>query len=183
MHRLSDSLLPQKNSRDLTRPNVVGVLTGEGIGPEVVAVALDVLNTLSETYGKRFDIRMGGLIGTEAKRLHGSGLSEETVKFCESIFADGGALFCGAGGARFVYELRLRFDLFCKFTPLQPSAALHDTGALRPERLFGADIIAVRENVGGLYCGQWQRETDSTGHLIASQKFSYRQDHVAAFWV
>lgn len=178
MYRLSDTLSTVKHSRNTTHPSVVGVLTGEGIGPEVVSVALKVLEALSAESGRHFEIRMGGIIGTEAKRLHGNGLSEEIVQFCDSIFTDGGALFCGAGGARFVYELRLRFDLFCKFTPLQPITALQDTGVLRPERLNGADIIAVRENVGGLYCGQWQRETDDSGCLIASQKFSYRQDHV-----
>ncbi|MBI3903177.1 MAG: 3-isopropylmalate dehydrogenase [Nitrosomonadales bacterium] len=158
--------------------HVVGVFNGEGIGPEVVAIALDVLDALAQAGGRRFEIRMGGLIGTEAKQRHGNGLPDEAVAFCESIFTDGGALFCGAGGARFVYDLRAKFDLFCKFTPLQPCAPLRDTGALRPEKLDGVDIVAVRENTGGLYLGQWQRSMDEEGRAMASQQFCYRHDHV-----
>lgn len=178
MHRLGKAISTHQPARNLNDPCVVGVLDGEGIGPEVVTVAINVLQTLSEITGRRFDIKRGGIIGTEAKRLCGNGLSEEIVAFSQSIFDQQGALFCGAGGARFVYELRLRFDLFCKFTPLQPEAALRNTGAIRPERLDGVDIIAVRENIGGLYCGQWHREEDDAGRTIAYQQFSYRQDQV-----
>jgi 3-isopropylmalate dehydrogenase len=178
MSRLSDALSPHNRFHSEKNPCVVGVLAGEGIGPEIVPVAMEVLDTLSAATGTTFEVRMGGLIGTEAKRLHGSCLPEHTADFCTKIFADGGALFCGAGGARFVYELRTRFDLFCKFTPLKPLAALRDTGAIRPEIIDGTDIIAVRENVGGLYFGTWKREQDDAGRVIASQKFGYRQDHV-----
>ncbi len=178
MRRLSDAIFSREHIVDGTLPGVVGVLVGEGVGPEIVPVALGVLDALAAATGRRFDIRVGGLIGTEARRLRGNGLPDETADFCASVFADGGALFCGAGGARFVYELRARFDLFCKFTPLKPLLALRDTGALRPDHLAGADIVAVRENVGGLYFGKWQREKDDEGRVIASQKFGYRQDHV-----
>lgn len=178
MTRLCDALAARNRLQDATCPGVVGILAGEGIGPEVVAVALNVLNALMAATGKHFEIRMGGLIGKEAMQLCGTSLPAETVKFCESIFAEGGALFCGAGGSRFVYNLRAHFDLFCKFTPLKPLAALRDTGALRPEQLDGVDIVAVRENVGGLYFGHGQREQDKAGRLIASQCFSYRQDQI-----
>lgn len=178
MTRLSDALPARNRFHDAACPGVVGVLAGEGIGPEIITAALGVLDALSAATGRHFEIRMGGLIGTEAKRLYGNSLSEETAEFCKSVFADGGALFCGAGSAGFVYELRARFDLFCKFTPLKPLVALRDTGALRPERLDGIDIVAVRENAGGLYFGHGRRERDGEGRLIASHHFSYRQDQV-----
>jgi 3-isopropylmalate dehydrogenase len=178
MRRLTEALSAAAPFREEGQPGVIGVFPGEGIGPEIVAVALDILDEMGKAGDRRFEIRMGGQIGTEAKLLCGNGLPDEAVEFCESVFADGGALFCGAGGARFVYDLRARFDLFCKFTPLKPCAALRDAGVLRPERLDGVDIVAVRENVGGLYFGQWQRGTDERGRATATQQFGYRDDQV-----
>jgi 3-isopropylmalate dehydrogenase len=157
---------------------VVGVLVGEGIGAEVVPIALDLLDTLAAARGIRFDLRYGGAIGKQAMRLHGCCLTEEVADFCAAVFAAGGALFCGPGGDRFVYELRARFDLYCKFTPLRPLAALADSGPLRPERLAGVDIVAVRENSGGLYLGEWSREETAAGGSIAHHRFSYRQRQV-----
>jgi 3-isopropylmalate dehydrogenase len=167
----SGTLLPGRTA-------VIGVLPGEGIGPEVVGVALDVLDAVSGVTGRKFDIRFGGLIGNDALRVFGKGLSDQVVAFCDDIFADGGALFCGAGGGRFVYELRQQYDLFCKFTPLRPEPALRDCGAIRPEGLGNVDIVAVRENVGGLYFGEWGERADAAGERAVYHHFSYRQDHV-----
>lgn len=178
MSRFTAALPPHNRNDKAGRNRVIGVFPGEGIGPEVVAVALDVLDALAQADGRHFEIRMGGLIGKEAMLLRGNCLPDEAGRFCESVFADGGALFCGAGGARFVYDLRAKFDLFCKFTPLQPCAALRDTGVLRPDRLDGVDIVAIRENVAGLYFGQWQRGTDDAGRATATQQFGYRHDQV-----
>jgi 3-isopropylmalate dehydrogenase len=153
---------------------VVGVFPGEGIGPEVVDAALAVLDVLSSATSRRIDVRRGGAIGTEALRLRGKSLTEEAVAFAEATFADRGALFCGAGGARFVYELRARFDLFCKLTPLQPSPELADATLLRAERLLGVDIVAVRENSGGLYFGREQVFNDASGQTCVEMSFGYR---------
>ncbi len=64
-------------------------------------------------------------------------------------------MLCGPGGGRFVYELRRRFDLYCKLVPLQPVPALRDAGALRPGAVAGVDILVIRENIGGLYLGEF----------------------------
>lgn len=176
--RLVDALPGWAQEDAAPRRRVVGVLPGEGIGPEVVRVALDVLEALADATGERFEIRSGGPIGAEAQRLTGKSLSDDIAGFCEEIFGAGGALLCGPGGARFVYELRKRFDLYCKFTPLAPAPALKDRGPLRPERLEGVDIVAVRENVGGLYFGEGGRETDAQGRETAFQRFAYREDQV-----
>lgn len=176
--RLVDAL-PEWSARGpAARAPVIGVLEGEGVGPEVVPVALAAVEALAARRGGRLDVRRGGPIGAEAQRLTGASLTEETARFCEETFAAGGALFCGAGGARFVYDLRKRFDLFCKFTPLAPLPGLEDAGPLRPERLAGVDIVAVRENVGGLYFGEGGREADASGRATAFQRFAYREDQV-----
>lgn len=175
MARLSDALPIGKQAGP---SSIIGVLPGEGVGPEVVAGALKVLDALASISDRRFDIRRGGLIGEPAVKASGKSLNEQAINFCDAVFAEGGALFCGPGGARFVYDLRARYDLFCKFTPLQPVAALRDVGALRPERSKNVDIIAVRENTGGLYFGPWARDVDAKGRASACQQVAYHEDQV-----
>src|SRR5208283_5339726 len=84
----------------------------------------------------------------------------------------------GPGGDRFVYELRKAFDLFCKFTPIKPLPELKTAGALRESTVAGVDIIAVRENMGGLYQGRWSTATDNEGRRVARHQFEYTDEMV-----
>lgn len=154
------------------------MLPGEGVGPEVVGVALDMLDILLRASSRRIEIQMGGDIGLPAQAKGGQSLSEEVVAFCEDIFGKHGAVLCGPGGGRFVYDLRARFDLYCKFTPLRPFNTLRDAGVLRPERLEGVDIVTVRENIAGLYFGEWGRSCDDHGGTAAFHHIRYRHDQV-----
>jgi 3-isopropylmalate dehydrogenase len=163
---------------DASRPRILGVLAGEGVGPEIIRVTLDLLDILLRSSSRCIDIRFGGDIGLPAQAKSGQSLSEEVVKFCANIFAQQGAVLCGPGGGRFVYDLRARFDLYCKFTPLRPLAALRDTGVLRPEYLEGVDIVAVRENIAGLYFGEWGQSCDDHGGMTAFHHIRYRHDQV-----
>jgi len=163
-------------------PYVIGALPGEGIGPEVVAASLSLLETIESASGHRFKVRSGGKIGLEAQQASGQVLTEEVIRFCEAVFADHGAVFCGPGGGRFVYELRRRFDLYCKMAPLQPIAALRDTGVLRPEAVDAIDILVVRENVSGLYHGKFGFEQHGEQRR-AFQHFHYDDDEVARILV
>jgi len=158
--------------------HLIGVLPGEGVGPEIVPAALNLLTVLQGLDGHRFEIRHGGAIGHEAEHLHGHSLSADVIAFAQHVFAQGGCLFCGPGGGRFVYELRRHFDLFCKFTPLRPMPSLRDIGSLRPEKLQKVDIVAVRENTGGVYQGQGRLWQDDQGGWQASHAFFYTQQQV-----
>jgi hypothetical protein len=93
-------------------------------------------------------------IGRPAQAECGAALSPGVIDFCASVFAAGGAIFCGPGGGRFVYDLRAHFALYCKLTPVRHLAAIDDASILRPERLDGVDLIVVRENAGGFYFGR-----------------------------
>lgn len=162
----------------LNQPFPIGVLTGEGIGPEIIAVVMGVLKTLSEETDVVFDIRYGGKIGKDALAESGASLTDEVVQFCKQTFDDGGAVLCGPGGARFVYLLRRQFDLFCKLVPLVPTAALADVGVLRPTALADVDVLVVRENVSGLYFGDTAL-TGTHGQRVAQMSFSYEEAAVA----
>jgi 3-isopropylmalate dehydrogenase len=155
----------------------IGLLPGEGVGPEVIGVCLQVLETLGQGTPINFKLRTGGKIGLPAEQETGRVLTPEVLAFCQSIFEEGGAVLSGPAGGRFVYELRSHFDLFCKLVPLRPLAALADTGVVKADALKDVDILLVRENVGGIYFGQWEDGHGEHG-LTASHFFEYRKDQV-----
>ncbi|HEY2797432.1 MAG TPA: hypothetical protein VGK26_06045, partial [Thermoanaerobaculia bacterium] len=69
----------------------IGILPGEGVGPEVIGAALEVLSAI-ETGGARFALRTGGAIGRDSEALSGKALTEEVAGFCEDVFTGGGAV-------------------------------------------------------------------------------------------
>ncbi len=159
------------------RPITIGMFLGEGVGPEVVPVAMDLLDQLAADAGRDLRVHQGGLIGFPAKRQFGSSLSDEVVQFAETIFAEDGALFCGPGGDRFVYEIRRTFDLYCKYTPIEPLPELRGAGVVRDTAIAATNIIAVRENMGGVYQGDWEESRDGC-ERIASHRFAYREGDI-----
>jgi 3-isopropylmalate dehydrogenase len=164
--------------RERARKPVIGILKGEGVGSEVISAALSVLTALESSSELRFELRHGGAIGTEAEAQCGKPLSAEVIEFCRNIFADGGAILAGPGGGRFVYDLRREFDLFCKISPLHPCPALIADNRLKPEHVRGVDILLVRENVAGLYQGNWRENSSHNGERKAEQSFSYTENEV-----
>jgi 3-isopropylmalate dehydrogenase len=157
----------------------VGVLPGEGIGREVVAAALRVLAAVESACGRRFEIRTGGAIGREAEVLSGRCLTESVVSFCQEVFDGGGAILAGPGGGRFVYELRRRFDLYCKISPLCPSEALASVGPLKPSAgAARTDVLIVRENLGGVYQGEWGDAVEAGEGRVCEHRFRYTERQV-----
>jgi 3-isopropylmalate dehydrogenase len=172
-----DGLIPGWKSPEPRNRYLVGVLPGEGIGPEIIDVALKILEECARGAGVDFQVRTGGDIGLKALRNHGRILTPEVEAFCRSIFAEGGALLCGPAGGRFVYDLRARFGLYCKISPIRPLKPLYDTGVLKPEALAEVDFLVVRENTGGVYFGKW-KERGQGRNRTASHSFRYREDEV-----
>ncbi|MCY7279628.1 MAG: hypothetical protein LH610_01785 [Sphingomonas bacterium] len=175
--RLSETVGVPCAAFDISQVHHIGVFLGEGVGAEVVPVAMRLLDLLADRSGRRFELHQGGLIGLAAKAQFGTSLSDEVTGFAEELFDKGGAMFCGPGGDRFVYELRRRFNLYCKFTPLEPLPELRDAGPVRPEFAAATDIVAVRENMGGIYQGVWD-EDGVPGARIARHRFDYQEADV-----
>ena len=157
--RLSPNISQYFLNRNCSEPCEIGVLRGEGIGSEVIAAALTVLSAIESVSKATFTVHFGGCIGNESIKSSGNPLSKEVISFCDTIFTHHGAVLSGPGGGRYVYDLRKRFDLFCKLNPLVPYRELNNAGRLKSEHTKGVDIILVRENVGGIYQGKWSEET------------------------
>jgi isocitrate/isopropylmalate dehydrogenase len=102
---------PRIDSKRDLRCFVVGILKGEGSGPELIDAACNVLDAVAETCGIDFRIKTGGNIASRSTECPGGYLSDAVAEFCRAVFADGGAVMAGATGGRFVYDMRRRF--FC----------------------------------------------------------------------
>lgn len=159
-------------------PYVVGVLPGEGVGPQLTSICMDMLGVLSGRFGRTFDIRTGGPIGLEAFRQGGSVLSDDVGSFCTQVFDAGGAIFAGPGGGRFVYEMRRRFDLYVKLNPLTRYGELAGEAAVQWRNKVPIDIVVVRENMGGLYQGRSEMTEDGAGPCV-EHTFGYSDQDVA----
>jgi 3-isopropylmalate dehydrogenase len=163
-------------SRSKARP-LIGVIEGSGVGPEVIGGALRVLAAVEEAAGLKFELRHGGPIGEEAERQFGSPLPEPSAKFFANIFERGGAVLNGPGGGRFVYDLRQRFDLFCKFVPVRRSPELAGVTQVGANNGGGLDMLIVRDNAAGVYQGTW-RTRDTASGKVAEHYFIYSEEQV-----
>ena len=159
-----------------TRPSI-GVVEGTGIGREIVGAALQVLTATGQVLGLQFDVQAGGQIGEEAMGGSGGGLPEGLEEFFTAVFERGGAILSGPGGGRYVYDLRRRFDLFCKFAPVRPWPELARAAKLVPRHLQGVDFLIVRDNSGGVYQGTWSERVQDECR-IAEHSFRYSEAEV-----
>jgi 3-isopropylmalate dehydrogenase len=138
------------------------LLPGDGIGPEVTAEAVTVLRSVAEIYNHEF-IFQEKPMGGAALRASGAPLPPETLEAC--LASD--AVFLGAVGApefdanppelrpeSGLLELRQALGAFANLRPAFCYESLADCSPLRPEIVAGADLLIVRELLGGLYFGQ-----------------------------
>jgi 3-isopropylmalate dehydrogenase len=165
----------------LGRSILIGVLPGEGVGPEIIGAALNVLGAVASYAGLKVELCNGSCIGREAERVCGEPLSQEVIRFCQDIFSRGGVILQGPGGGRFVYDLRKQFDLFFKISPIRIVQGLHDVSRFKPDVLRDVDILVTRENSGGLYQGRWEEDRCETNGCVARQEVCYTEKQVSRF--
>jgi 3-isopropylmalate dehydrogenase len=151
------------------RAALIGVLPGEGASPEAVDAALAVLRAADEKLGLGLRFEHGGRIGTQSFQDCGRYLSDEVATFCGDIFSRGGAILAGAGGGRFVYDTRKRFDLYYKINPIRSFPELKGGRRLVLER--EVDLLVVRENKSGLYHGEDVVHRDEQGGRVVRRTF------------
>ncbi len=143
------------------------LLPGDGIGPEVVAEAVQVLDVLAKKGGHSFKYTEH-LIGGCSIDKFGSALTDETLAECNSAEA---VLLGAVGGPKWddprakvrpeqgLLALRKGLGVFANLRPVKVHPALIDASPLKPEKLKGVDILVIRELTGGLYFG-WPKGRD-----------------------
>ena len=145
-------------------PNIV-VLPGDGIGPEIVAAARQVLDSLGEF---NYDERLMGGCSIDAT---GAALTDEVLGACKAADA---VLLGAVGGPKWdttnpddprpeqgLLGLRKGMGLYANLRPVRPSPALMGASPLREEIISGTDLLVVRELTGGIYFGKSGRDGDA----------------------
>jgi len=146
----------------MTQNYRITLLPGDGIGPEIMAVAVEVLKVV----GNRFDIQFQfqtALIGGAAIDATGEPLPAATLDMCRDSDA---VLLAAIGGYKWdslpsnlrpeagLLGLRSGLELFANLRPAKILPQLIDASTLKREVVEGVDIMVVRELTGGIYFGK-----------------------------
>ena len=140
----------------------ITLLPGDGIGPEIMAVAVDALKVVGEQLNITFEFTEA-LIGGAAIDATGEPLPAQTLEICRNSEA---VLLAAIGGYKWdtlprhlrpetgLLGLRAGLGLFANLRPATILPQLIDASSLKPEVVEGVDIMVVRELTGGIYFGQ-----------------------------
>jgi 3-isopropylmalate dehydrogenase len=139
-------------------------LPGDGIGPEIMAPALEVLGRIGDF---EYEEHVFGGASIDA---HGTALTDETLAACKGADA---VLLAAVGGPKWdttdpaaprpeqgLLGLRKGMGLFANLRPVRPLPALYDASPLKRDRIEGTDLLVVRELTGGIYFGKRERRDD-----------------------
>ncbi len=142
------------------------LLPGDGIGPEIIAPAVEVLRAAGADFAYEEHVFGGASIDA-----HGTALTDETLAACRGADA---VLLAAVGGPKWdttdpdkprpeqgLLGLRKGLGLFANLRPVKPLPALYDASPLRREIIEATDLLVVRELTGGIYFGEKTRTADS----------------------
>jgi len=146
-------------------------LPGDGIGPEIMAPTLQLLQAVGEF---EFEEHVFGGASIDA---HGTALTDEVLAACRASDA---VLLAAVGGPKWdttdpnqprpeqgLLGLRKGLGLYANLRPVKPLPALYEASPLRRERIEGTDLLVVRELTGGIYFGEKTR-TETTASDLCS---------------
>jgi 3-isopropylmalate dehydrogenase len=159
--RAPDTVHRSPMAEATAKPHLV-LLPGDGIGPEIVAAARELLDVIGDfSYEEQ-------LIGGASIDASGAPLDDAVLDACRSADA---VLLGAVGGPKWdstdpaaprpeqgLLGLRKGLGLYANLRPVKPLAALIDSSPLRRERIAGTDLLVVRELTGGIYFGKKSRE-------------------------
>jgi 3-isopropylmalate dehydrogenase len=147
----------------------IAVLAGDGIGPEVVAQAIKVINAVSEKKGHQVTYKEA-ITGAAAIDAVGDPYPEATHKICMEADA---VLFGAIGHPKFdndptakvrpeqgLLRMRKQLGLYANLRPVETFPSLIHKSPLRKELVEGANFMCIRELTGGIYFGEKGRSDD-----------------------
>ena len=166
----------------------IALIPGDGIGPEVVQEAVQVLETIGEKYGHSFTcerVLMGGCAIDAVGKSYPDGTAEK-CKACDAV------LLGAVGGPKWghatepekrpetaLLSIRSDLGLYANLRPAALRPALADACPLKPEVVpNGIDLMMVRELTGGIYFGKRERyQTEDRGEE-AADRMAYSEQEI-----
>lgn len=174
----------------------IAVINGDGIGPEVTAQSIKVLNAVAQEFNHSFSYT-NVLMGADAIDKTGNPLPDETLEICKQSDA---ILFGAIGHPKYdndptakvrpeqgLLKLRKELQLFANIRPINTYPSLQHLSPLKSKQLEGVDFIIFRELTGGIYFGKRTLNEDQTYatdecaysaeeiERVAKQAFQYAQ--------
>ncbi|OIR03430.1 3-isopropylmalate dehydrogenase [mine drainage metagenome] len=169
----------------------IAVITGDGIGPEVTAQSIRVLDAVAQRYHHEFNYTYC-LMGAIAIDQTGNPLPDETIEVCLNSDA---ILFGAIGHPKFdnnpkakvrpeqgLLKLRKSLQLFANIRPVNTYSVLHHLSPLKEKQLEGVDFIIFRELTGGIYFGKKElidNDTKAIDECVYSVSEIERVAHIA----
>ncbi len=164
----------------------IAVLAGDGIGPEIVAEAIKVLNKVTEKFGHNFNYTEVDIGGCSIDK-HGVPITDEGMQICKSSDS---VLLGAVGGPKWdnvdpsirpekaLLAVRKELNLFANLRPTKLFPQLKNASPLKQEIVGnGIDLLIVRELTGGVYFGS--RETkEVNGELVAADLMPYSESEI-----
>ena len=164
----------------------IALLPGDGIGPEIVAEAVKVLNALVSEHGlsaSTSEHAFGGA-GWDAA---GNPLPEETLAACRAADA---VLMGAVGGPQYealerdmrpergLLRIRAELDMFSNLRPAMLAPELADASSLKPHLVAGLDLMIVRELTGGIYFGGPRGIEERNGERVGFNTMVYSESEI-----
>ncbi|MEI6111323.1 MAG: 3-isopropylmalate dehydrogenase [Cyanobium sp. ELA712] len=159
----------------------ITLLAGDGIGPEITAVARELLDAISRRHG--FELLYDEQpIGGAAIDATGEPLPPSTLEACREADA---VLLAAIGSPQYdslprdkrpesgLLGLRAGLGLFANLRPVKIIPALAGASSLKPEVIEGVDLLVVRELTGGVYFGTPKGRVEADGHVRAFNTMAY----------
>jgi 3-isopropylmalate dehydrogenase len=171
----------------MTQEYRITLLPGDGIGPEIMAVVVEILQTIEAQHNLHF-IFQEALIGGAAIDAVGNPLPAETLDNCRQSDA---VLLAAIGGYKWdtlarelrpetgLLGLRAGLELFANLRPATILPQLIDASSLKQDIVEGVDLMVVRELTGGIYFGQPRGVfTTESGEQRGVNTMAYRESEI-----